>query len=409
MRGGRVAVVGGSIAGCAAALAAWRAGADEVVVFERAAGRLQDRGVGLALHNDRYAELEAAGYLDAAMPWVQLARRPWVVRSGTERAGRVIGVLPFPFRSYGWGSLWRELRGRIPDGVDYRTGAGVAEVLPEPDGVTLRLADGGEERFDLVVGADGYRSLVRAAMAPEARARYGGYLAWRGTLPVELLPEPAEAFPVPDATTVAFPGGHMIVYRIPGATGIEVNWVFYATPPAGSDTRFEDPTATPSRSTGAELQAHQLSVVEQHFPPFWQEVIARTPEANRFVQPMYDIAAPHFAKDRLVLVGDAASIARPHTGSGAIKALQDAAVLERALTASPDPDTALRAYDAERAPVGRAILELGRSLGLAQVQRTPEWTSMDQRAVDEWWAAAGGVGGIGGQAMRGAAPAGPST
>ncbi|GAA1275790.1 FAD binding domain-containing protein [Kitasatospora nipponensis] len=396
-----MAIVGGSIAGCAAALAAARAGADEVVVYERAAGRLQDRGVGLALHNDRYAELEADGYLDAGMPWVQLAHRPWLVRTEAERAGRAVGVLPFPFRSYNWGSLWQELRSRIPEAVEYRTGAAVTEVRPAGDGASLLLADGGEERFDLVVGADGYRSVVRAAMYPDALARYGGYLAWRGTLPVEQLPDPHEAFPEQDAATVVFPGGHMIVYRIPGPGGVgtNVNWVLYATPPPAAALRFDDPSVAPSRTATDLLISFQNTLMEEHFPDYWREMVHRTPREEMFVQPMYDMAAPHFARGRLVLLGDAASIARPHTGSGAIKALQDASVLGRALRSSDDLAVALHAYDAERAPVGRAILELGRNLGRAQVQETPAWAEMDQRAVEAWWQNAGGGTGFGGHAL----------
>ncbi|MCX4744263.1 FAD-dependent monooxygenase [Kitasatospora sp. NBC_01287] len=401
MRGERVAVVGGSIAGCAGALAVARAGAREVVVFERAADRLGDLGVGLALHNDRYAELAEAGYLDAGMPWVRLTRRPWVVREDGLRAGREIGALPFPFRSYSWGSLWRELRGRIPQGVDFRVGAAVTGVEPEPDGVQLRLADGTEERFDVVVGADGYRSLVRAAMYPGAAAEYGGFLAWRGTLPVERLPGPAEAFAETDATTVAFPGGHMIAYRIPArsGTGTAVNWVFYTTPPAAGAQRFADPSSTHPRAVPADLVRLQRELVERHFPPYWQEVVELTPVEERFIQPMYDMATPHFTRGRLALLGDAASIARPTTGSGAMKALQDAAALERALRAADTLPEALAAYSAERAPLGRATVELGRSLGRAQVQQTPQWAAMDQRAMEEWWLDAGGGNGFGGHRL----------
>ncbi|WP_329560975.1 FAD-dependent monooxygenase [Kitasatospora sp. NBC_01266] len=401
VRGARVAVVGGSIAGCAGALAAARAGADEVVVFERSTGRLQDLGVGLALHNDRYAELAAVGFLDADMPWIQLARRPWVVRDGEERAGRAIGVVPMPFRCYNWGSLWSELRGRIPGSVQYRTGAAVSSLEQEPDGVRLVLADGGEERFDLVVGADGYRSLVRAAMVPGVAASYGGYLAWRGTLPADRLPGPPEAFREGDAATVVWPGGHMIVYRIPGrdGTGASVNWVFYAVPPPAAAARFADPTTIHPRAVTEDLARHQQDLVERYFPPFWQEVIALTPLEERFVQPMYDMAIPHYAAGRLAVLGDAASIARPNTGSGAIKALQDAAALERALRSAGTLTEALTAYSQERAPMGRATVELGRSLGRAQVQETPDWAAMDQGAIERWWLRAGGGNGFGGRPL----------
>ncbi len=55
-----VAVIGGSIAGCAAALVLHRAGARRVVVHERATAELADRGVGVAVHTERCAELLAA-------------------------------------------------------------------------------------------------------------------------------------------------------------------------------------------------------------------------------------------------------------------------------------------------------------------------------------------------------------
>ncbi|MFI9201494.1 FAD-dependent monooxygenase [Streptomyces sp. NPDC053048] len=402
MRGGRIAVVGGSIAGCATALAATRAGADEVVVYERAAGGLRDRGLGLAVHDERYAELEAAGYVDAAMPWVRLTRRSWLTRDGGGRSGRRLGQVPFPFRSYNWGSLWRELRARIPASVDYRQGAAVERVLPEPDGAVLHTADGRAERFDLVVGADGYRSVVRAVTRAATVPAYAGYLAWRGTVPAGALPGPPTAWPEDEAATVTFPGGHMIAYRIPGpgSTGTCANWVFYAPPPPSSAFVPRDPTSLPPGTVTDELVAHHTAVVEEHFPPYWRELVARTPRSQATVQPLYDLAVPHYGEGRLVLAGDAAAVARPHTGSGAVKALQDATVLERCLRRAGTWDEAVAAYDAERSPGGRAMVALARRLGRAQVQATPDWAAMDQEALERWWRdAADGERGFGGRAL----------
>ncbi len=64
-------MVGGSIAGCAAALAASRGGAERITVLERADDRLRDRGVGIALQSDRYDELREAGYVAPEMPWAR--------------------------------------------------------------------------------------------------------------------------------------------------------------------------------------------------------------------------------------------------------------------------------------------------------------------------------------------------
>ncbi|MEU4211612.1 FAD-dependent monooxygenase [Streptomyces sp. NPDC026206] len=403
MHGGRVAVVGGSIAGCAAALAAARAGADEVVIYERAPGGLQDRGVGLAVRDERYAELEAAGYIDATMPWVRLTRRTWLTRDGGDRAGRRLAQLPFPFRSYNWGSLWRELRTRVPASVDYRQGAAVEQVVPGPHGVGLRLADGREERFDLVVGADGYRSVVRAATRAATAPVYAGYLAWRGTVPAEALPGPRTAWAEDEAATVTFPGGHMIAYRIPGPHGVgtSANWVFYTAPPPSAAAALKDPTSLPPGSVTDELIAHHAALVERHFPPYWQEFVRLTPRAEAFVQPLYDLAVPHYGEGRLVLTGDAAAVARPHVGSGAVKALQDATVLERCLRSAGTWEEAVGAYDAERSAGGRAVVDLARRLGRAQVQATPDWAAMDQGAVERWWQeAADGERCFGGQELK---------
>ncbi len=237
-------MVGGSIAGCAAALAASRGGAERITVLERADDRLRDRGVGIALQSDRYDELREAGYVAPEMPWAPLTRRLWSVRDGEAEHGRVVGEQPFPFRAYSWGSLWSELRRRVPGDVVHRSGAVVTGVEPDADGVTLRLADGHEERFDIVIGADGYRSVVREAMFPGADAAYAGYIGWRGTSSdVADLPSDGE-----DAHNIVFPGGHCMIYRIPdGRGGHRLNWVLYTAPPEadGLHPDLRTPTSLP--------------------------------------------------------------------------------------------------------------------------------------------------------------------
>ncbi|MFE2125173.1 Rossmann-fold NAD(P)-binding domain-containing protein [Streptomyces amritsarensis] len=258
MRGGTVAVIGGSIAGCAVATAVSRAGAGQVTVLERTGGRLEDRGVGLCVHDERAVELRASGALPAGIAAHPLQRRRWVVRDDTEGAdGRLIWQQPFPFHSYHWGLLWRGLRESVPDTVRYRQGETVTAVEPAPigtgagagagEGARVRLAGGSVEHYDLVVGADGYRSVVRAALSPDSRPHYAGYVCWRGNVDAARLGElRGLGDPVPDAvTTVCFPGGSCVVYRIPGPGGPRVNWVLYAAPPRDGRLRLDDPTSFP--------------------------------------------------------------------------------------------------------------------------------------------------------------------
>lgn len=393
-------MVGGSIAGCAAALAAHRGGAAEVTVFERAPGHLADRGVGLAMHNDRYAELEAAGYVDASMPWLQLGRRCWYVRDGSAPLGRRIGVLPFPFRTYNWGPLWRELRERVPGSAEFRSGTAVTSVEVTPDGVELAMGpDGPGERFDLVIGADGYRSAVRTAACPEVRPRYAGYLAWRGAFAAERLMAP-ELWPDEDCVYAVFPGGHVIIYRIPdGRGGLRINWVLYTAPPPDLALRFDNPTSLPPGTLAETLHTRLAHIADTRLAPYWGQLVRTTTADELFVQPMYDFTAPHYANGRLVLAGDAATVARPHTGGGAVKALQDATALEKCLTGEPDWRAALSAYDTGRATSGRSMVELGRRLGVGLVEQTPDWSAMDQGGLEKWWQQVDGSGGFGGRRL----------
>lgn len=407
MRGGTVAVVGGSIAGCAFASAAARAGADGVVVYERTPGRLEDRGVGLCVHNDRYAELEAARFLDAGIAWHPLARRQWLVKDGTD-LGRLMWDQPFPFRSYHWGVLWHQLRQRTPDTVSYRLGHLVEAVTTADDRARVQLESGTDTDFDLVVGADGYRSVVRDAVCPGARPDYAGYVCWRGSFPAELLdtlrPAPRRAdtdWHPGHVATVCFPGGTCVIYRIPGPQpgSTMVNWVLYAAPP-DIGLRLDDPTSIPPGAMAQELTRHLAVLTERDFPPYWADVIALTPADRTFVQPIYDLQTPTRTAGRLLLAGDAATVVRPHNTSGAAKALQDACAFEAAWREAATWKDLLAAYERDRGPVGHDLVTLGRRLGRAQVERTPEWTSMDSGLLTSWWEEQlGGAAGFGGHAL----------
>ncbi|NEA04799.1 monooxygenase, partial [Streptomyces sp. SID10116] len=85
------------------------------------------------------------------------------------------------------------------------------------------------------------------------------------------------------------------------------------------------------------------------------------------------------------------------TGAGAVKALQDATVLESALATA---DTWADALDTDRTVSGRAMVDLGRRLGGALVQATPDWGAMDQAAMETWWTRADGSGAFGGRVLK---------
>jgi 2-polyprenyl-6-methoxyphenol hydroxylase-like FAD-dependent oxidoreductase len=383
--GGRVAVVGGSIAGCAAALALRRAGC-EVLVYERTRGMLRDRGAGIAIPVGLLQELVSAGYLDSDMPWCPVSERVWLVRDGAAPEGRVLWRQPSLAAMNNWGVLWRTLRSRVPDQA-YGQAAPVVGVEVDAAEVTVALEGSRRERFDLVVGADGYRSMVRGLVHPDSGPAYAGYVAFRGQLEESCLPDtPALEILEGSLVTVCFPGGHGVFYLIPGSDGRidrghrRLNWVIYSAAPVS----FDDPGSVAPGAVGAELAQFLEGRVGEHFPPSWAKVVHRTGGEVLSIQPIYDEEVETYVSGRVALIGDAATVTRPHTASGATKALQDALSLERAMLAHQSWEGSLAAYDAERCRAGRELVELGRRIGRAQVEETPEWASMTPEDFDAW-------------------------
>jgi len=82
-----------------------------------------------------------------------------------------------------------------------------------------------------------------------------------------------------------------------------------------------------------------------------------------FITPIYDFTAPAIVFGRVAMVGDAAANARPHMGFGMAKAGNDAQALAKHLRDHDNIDSALKAYNAERQPIGNNIVLHGRKLG----------------------------------------------
>jgi choline dehydrogenase-like flavoprotein len=124
--------VGGSIAGCAAAVEFARAGC-EVSVFERSYGELVGRGAGIAASLPTLRSLIERDLLDADFPFVHITRQAFVGPSPDgDRLGRAPWTRALDGAAMHWGALYRALRRRVPDGC-YHPGSIVTDA---------RMADG---------------------------------------------------------------------------------------------------------------------------------------------------------------------------------------------------------------------------------------------------------------------------
>ncbi|WP_241196642.1 FAD-dependent monooxygenase [Streptomyces sp. ADI95-17] len=368
----RIGVVGGSIAGCAMAIAGARAGAD-VTVHERSDGELQDRGFGIVIPPPLHRELVAGGYLGADMPTTPVATRVWLARAPGRRSARELARQQAPVAPCNWGLLWRALRANAGSGA-YHRGRPVASVGHTASGGAVIRTAAGEREYDLVVGADGHRSVTRELVAPEVRPVPAGYLVWRGTIPAAALRDHPAQLELLESSwvTLGFPGGHGVFYLIPGAsTGSRLlAYAVYASPPhAGT---------APDAPVSA---AYVRDIAEEHFPAEWADIVARGEHTSQALHPVADFVVPRAAEPPFLLAGDAASVTRPHTASGAVKALQDALCLERSLRASASAAEALHRYADERSAEGARLVGLGRRLGRALVENAPDWPAMGPAEV----------------------------
>ncbi|WP_202462384.1 FAD-dependent monooxygenase [Streptomyces sp. SID8374] len=368
----RIGVVGGSIAGCAAAVAGFRAGAD-VTVYERSGAELQDRGFGIVIPPPLHRELVTSGYPDAAMETAPVATRVWLTREPGGRSTREPARHSSPVTPCNWGLLWRSLRAGA-GAVRYLRGEPVTSVGAAPDGRAVITTARGEEPYDIVVGDDGHASRTRQLLAPGLTPEPAGYLVWRGAIPLSALADhPRELELLRGAgVTLGFPGGHGIFYLIPGAGDRLLAYAIYGRPPASSDAN-------------ADPGPYVRELAREHFPAAWAEIVARGTHRTTACHPVADVQVPRAARAPLLLAGDAAGVSRPHTASGAVKALQDARCLERVLREGPTVGAALERYADERTAAGAHLVELGRRMGRAQVEETPDRAAMGQDDVDVWF------------------------
>jgi 2-polyprenyl-6-methoxyphenol hydroxylase-like FAD-dependent oxidoreductase len=387
--GSRVGVIGGSIAGCAAAIALQRAGCD-VTVFERSSAGLRDRGAGIAIPVALRESLIARDYLDKNYPFWPAKRRDWIIKQGDVPRGRVLWEQPGEASLNNWSILWKSLRKRVADS-DYREGVPVRSFDQDAAGVSVALHDGSRERFDVLIGADGYRSATRAHMFPGTSPEYAGYVLWRGNFP-EARVRDREPLDMADEAhawhTICFPGGHGVIYMIPGDEDRadvghrRVNWAIYADTPDG--VVLDEPGSVAPGQISDQLESEMHWLVAEHFPPWHASLIELTESDEISIQPIYDEKVPNYVAGRVALLGDAGTVTRPHTGSGATKALQEAMLLEDLCGEHDDWQTVLDTYDAERTAAGNSIVELGRRIGAAQVENTPPWRSMTHADFEQW-------------------------
>jgi 2-polyprenyl-6-methoxyphenol hydroxylase-like FAD-dependent oxidoreductase len=365
------------MAGLFAAHALRRRGWD-VDVFERNATPLEGRGAGIVTH----ARLSAA-MAEIGLTLPEAIGVPIPERRLYGRDGSLLRSLPFAQTNTSWDGLLRVLRKAFPD-QHYHLGHGLVSLESMSAGARVRFANGRSVDADLVIAADGFRSTVREIVLSQVQPAYAGYVAWRG-----LVNEGALALASHRALMGCFafclpPAEQMLGYPVASEAGGQTpdgpaattdgtrryNFVWYR--PAKTDSALArlltDRTGTrhalsvPPPLVDLAVIADMRAAADALLAPAFAEAIRATPMP--FLQPIYDLEVPSMVKGRVVLIGDAAFVARPHVGGGVTKAAEDALALAATLR-DTDTDRGLAVFAATRQAIGRTMVAQGRALGAA--------------------------------------------
>ena len=363
-------VIGGSFGGLFAATLLMKAGWS-VEIFERVGEALADRGAGIVTHDELFAAVRRAGaVVDESIGCDTTSRATLDV------AGRIIAGMPLHQTLTAWGRLYRLLKDVFPAG-SYHYSRSFERLEQDAAGVTAYFSDGSSARGDLLIGADGIRSVVRAQVAPTTRPQYVGYVAWRGLVDEGALSAETQTA-LADRMAFGLPPGEMLLtYLVAGRDYTtqpgqrRYNFVWYRPVPTQSELAdlFTDVSGRryenniPPDRIRPEVIAAMYADAERLLAPQFVEVLRKAPEP--FFQPIYDLESTRLVFGRVAILGDAAFVARPHVGLGVTKAAGDAAALTDAMLAHNDHlEQALAQYESARVAFGAAIVAHARLLGL---------------------------------------------
>jgi len=364
-------VVGGSLVGLIAANLFHRLGW-EVAVFERTTGALEGRGAGITVLPGLVEGFRAAGVNEAALDAALGIELP--VRVALDRAGRIVAERRFSQVMTSWRHLYELLKAVLPKHL-YHSGVTVERIEQNDARVTACLAGGERVDADLLIGADGLRSTVRDQLLPELKPYYPGYIAWRCLTDESALPAATHAALFQRYSVCIAPGEQGIGYAVPGQDGSlkpgnrQYNVVWYHPVEAADLARLMTDDSgrhhasgiAPSHLSGR-VREEMLQTAQARLAPQFAEAIQHA--RIHFLQPILDLESPRLVFGRVVIIGDAAFVARPHVAMGVPKGAGDAIALVLAVQhGGSNILSALDQFEAQRLRVGRAIVARGRYLG----------------------------------------------
>lgn len=367
----RALIIGGSLGGLFAGNMLKRVGW-QVDVFERSIHDLDSRGGGLVLQPDVVEVFRQSGIEVSAMDLGVRSRNRTVFRpDGTVQSRQPVGQT-----QTSWSLIYSTMKKAFGD-ERYHRGKTLTQVIQHDSGteVTAVFEDGSRATGDLLIGADGNTSTVRQLLWPDDQPSYAGYLAWRGLVPEQAMPAIAKQDLHGDFGFANNKGSHILGYLVPGegnttAEGARLyNWVWYRVSDKkqlseimidkdGRDRGFSLPEGKLTEKWRREIYREAQDLL----PSAFRAIVQAT--ERPFAQAIRDLTVERMVKGRVILLGDAAFIPRPHTAASTSKAAANALALGDALRRFPDNiDAALEHWEPAQLRLGQHLHALGTQAG----------------------------------------------
>jgi salicylate hydroxylase len=354
-----IVIIGAGLGGLTAALALQKAGLRPVVMEQ--APELGDVGAGISVTPNASKALISLGLYEGLEKFGQAVPVQEIREGATGKLLKTIDRSDVRAR-YGaayymvhradlHAMIVAAVRAHDPDAI--LTGQKLTALEVGATGASLSFANGTQRHADVLVAADGSRSLVRSQIFGADVADFTGHVAWRFLVPAEAAP--------PEALE---PGSRVW-------TGQDRSFVRYAVR-GGQLINCVGLTRTGlwrGEGWSQRVAARDMVPEFEGFAPEVMQLIAAAPGAEvnswgLFVRPM----AETFVKGPVVLLGDAAHPMLPFMGQGAAMAIEDGVVLGRCFAEAASPAEAMARYQAARLERCRFVLEES-ALGADRIQQ----------------------------------------
>jgi len=323
-----VLIVGGGISGLTLARALYRQGFSVDLVERRTAWRAE--GGGIAVQPNGMRMLRALG-LDAAVERAGARIRHWRF---CDQAGEALSESDVEML---WGDVGpfigierMRLQRVLVEGVasvPCRLGMSIRSLTQHDDRVSVTFSDGLSGTYDLVVGADGISSTVRALTLSATSPAYTGAMAWRSIAPIRPR----------SLTNLQFHLG---------------DGCFFGLCPVGDGHTYGFGNVTAPRTE--EPMAGRLGRLHDRFACFsgivHDYLDGLTCDEQVHCGPVDWVALEKWHDGRVVLIGDAAHASSPMMGQGGCMAMEDACMLAESLRDGATVAEALNAYVVRRRP-----------------------------------------------------------